>query len=517
MATIPIRADGSAANIAAATSGVSASTSLNWANLIADDANVSAGDVIELYSAGGSFTASSGVVLQVTADMSGALGNPVIIREAAGNTVSVISTGSARGIDFAAGCNYVEVDLDVTQQSTDAAVHASSTAGIAGDGYTIVYKGTVTGRAGAADDGDGISTDGIGTANRSELLLDGATIQDIRRITAAPGSPQSVTCHDDSRCRAINGTRILRSNTVYATGGAATANFEMTGGEITTWYGDGIDLNTNAGGNAIFNSVTITNDQDARLHVVTQNDQDGIVLYNQCTINISNSDQISQNNSGVVIQDTALSITDSSGFQFRCNRSKPIEIRGGSITIVGAKATQLIRIQGAGGRYVVKGVKIDVSALTSGGIFTTGGSTFGTDNKFINNKMLGGESGVSLTNNFTDADIRFNTFVGIGVASNSNRAVSVGETNGTSQVSDNIFSNCLGNNGCIFTDSGTPFIDRNNYSNGTADEGDELGSTTDPVLNSNNEPTAASVYQGARSFASGGSGSGKTIGNNIIG
>lgn len=519
MATIPVWANGTAANIAAATDGSAQATSISWANLLTDSANINAGDIIELYDSGGSYTAALGFVLEITSAFNGASGNPTIIRAATGETPVINPTGTAIGIEFSTGADYVEVDLDVTQGASSAAVHASGDAGTdsASHNFTCVYKGTITGNGGSADDGDGVSTD-----STAEILLDGAVIQDIQLITPSSGNPQGVTCHTNSKIKAINNTQILNCNTAYSEGSATDTEFQMYGGVISEPIALGVE-NGSTAGLVLLKGVTFTCTSNIAILGHIQNNTASKLILDGCTFNLTGGN-INQFDSDTVFRDCTFNLTNPGSFQLRQTQSAVLYFWGNTINYTGAIAT-IFRAQNSA-KVDLQRNTFDLTAATGNGQLTTFASYTGAQyNIFYNNKLIGPSGGARAQVSLTDVDCKFNTFVNIGQDSTSERALDLATTGtsptptvGENIVLYNIFSNCLGNSGAILQ-NGTwaPVIDYNNYADGTADEGDTNGTTTSPSLNSNNESTVAQVWQGARIASSGGGGSTRIIDHNIIG
>lgn len=511
MSTIVVRSDGSAPNLAAATIGTggdpsSASSALDWDGVVSNAASINAGDIIELYDNGGLYTqesGSSGAIIRIPSSLSGTAGNPIIIRKAATGSPVVRSNNALYGINWEVDTNYTDVDLDVTHRGTVAAIHTEGRSGIAGDGYTNVYRGTITGRAGAGDDADGISLDNTtgltaDFAERSELHGIGATVQDVQLITPAGGSPQAMTPHNECRLKMTN-CSILRCNQVFQQGSSGGASLEFIGGTVTDWYGGGFENGSNSGLVHV-NGANITQNEAPTLFSSTINGTFEGILFENNTITLNSTSQVSQGNNSITFRGNTLNLNGASSFQIRqLTNNNTLTFVDNVVNVTGAMPGNLTRFQN-NTSMVVEGNTFDYSAATGSGNLCAANGVPTTYSLFANNKIIGASAGSNLTFTAEDFIIINNTWVNI----NANRAIDIVVNTNDAVILNNIFSNVTGVNGAYL--GGTaPTIDYNNYSNGTADEGDDSSSTLDPALNSNYEPTNALVFQGARS-SSGGTG-----------
>lgn len=517
MATLAVRADGSAANIAAllATSndGSSAANAISWANLITDDANVNAGDIIELYDGGGSYTAATGIVLEMTADMSGTSGNPTIVRAAAGNTPVIQNTGNAIGIDFATGSNFIDVDLDVSVAATNDGVHASGTSGTNGSIYqfTNTYRGDVTGTAGVSSCEDGVATD-----DDAELRLMNMSFDDLIENGATSG--QALTNHTNGKLLCIN-VNVRNCGVVYADGTPTACSLFWFGGEISGNNATGFETtggiisNGSTTGMVHLDGVTITHANSSNaLFQLTQNNQSARLQFYDCTFNLTGG-TTNQMDSDSRFVNCTFNLTGS-GFQIRQTQNSRCYFWNNTVNM--ATIEQMFRVQN-GAQVDFQNNLFDMRNASGSGAVVGYNSYTGTQLGFVyNNRFIGSASDAQFT--FIDCKVVGNTFAGFTLTSG-RRSLDQGVTSGItgSETSQNIFHDCTGGNGAYFLDvSITP--DYNIFSGTTASESEALGREIDIELDGNFYPTTLGVFEGARQLAGGDGGlggRGKTINHGL--
>ena len=516
MATLAVRADGTAANIAALVAsdndGSSAANAISWANLIADDANVSAGDIIELYDNGGTYTASSGIVLEMTADMSGTSGNPTIVRAATGNTPVIQNTGSAKGIDFATGSNFIDVDLDVTIGAAEDAVHASGNSGTNGSSYqfTNTFRGNITGTAGVSACEDGLSTDGT-----AELRAFGCNLTDIVESGASTG--QAMTCHTDGKLLVIN-CNITDCNVAYADGTPTGTTLIMIGGTISGCTEAGV-TSTTTDGRVILQNVTIDHSSATTVMGHTASNQAGRYRMYGCTLNLSNGANC-QFNSDSHFEGNTFNLTGTAT-QIRVSGNSRCFFWRNTVNM--DSIYQFFRVQ-SGGQVDFQGNLFSIPNSGNGSVVGYNSYT-GTQRGYVyNNRFIGTSAGTRAQFTFIDCDVIQNTFANLGATGQGQRALDASVTTDASgnpvvsggfEAYQNIFHNCVGNSGAYVVNANID-ADNNVFSGTTAVETETYSRDTDVEFNGKWEPTTGGVFEGARVATGGGSAFNGVIDYNII-
>lgn len=524
MATLAVRADGTASDIAtliaSSNDGSSAANAISWTNLIADtsywtsyDPGTNGADIIELYDSGGSYTAATGFVLEMLSTMSGVSGDPTIVRAATGNTPVIQNTGSAIGIEFSTGSNFIDVDLDVTIGAAEDAVHSAGTSGTNGSSYqfTNTFRGNITGTAGISACEDGISTD-----DTAEIRAFGCTLTDIVENGASSG--QALTSHTGGKILAIDCT-INDCNVAYADGSPVGASLIMIGGSISGCTEGGITATTTEG-RVVVQNVTINHSSSTRVFGHTASNQAGRMRFYDCTFNLTGGTNC-QFNSDSHFEGCTFNITGTAT-QIRVSGNSRCFFWRNTVNM--DTIYQFFRVQSSA-QVDFQGNLFSIANSGNGTVVGYNGYT-GSQRGFVyNNRFVGASAGTRAQCNFIDCDVIQNTFANLGNAGNGERALDASVTTDASgnpvvsggfEIYQNIFHNCVGNSGAYLISSDIT-DDNNVFSGTTAVETETYSRDTDVEFDGSWFPTTEGIFEGA--VNSGASSSSKGMGiisNSII-